>query len=169
MTLNMRRALDFRSKHLKVADGRTPSREMALALLLLAALMLACNFYTTRTQTSMPPQAQGVIDAFSKDVSEERYEKIYADAAEEWKKTATVEQSAEFFKTLKEKLGGVKTRTLQTIRDQENTGGPVPGHSLVVIYQTAFERAEGMETFTLVDRDGRWLLAGYFVNSNALK
>jgi hypothetical protein len=169
MILNVRRALSLRSKNLKLASGRTARREMAGALLLLAALVLACNFNTTRIQTSMPPQAQGVIDAFSKDVTEERYEKIYADAAEEWRKTTTVEQSAEFFKTLKEKLGGVKTRTLQTVRDQENSGGQLPGHSLVVIYQTAFERAEGMETFTLVDRDGRWLLAGYFVNSDALK
>ncbi|HEV7843294.1 MAG TPA: DUF4019 domain-containing protein [Pyrinomonadaceae bacterium] len=129
---------------------------------------LACS-YTSRTQTSMPPEAQAVIDAFSKDMAEGRYEKIYADAAEEWRKTATVEQSEEFFKTLKEKLGGVKTRNLQTVRDQENSSGQLSGHSLVVIYQTAFERAEGMETFTLVDRDGRWLLAGYFVNSSALK
>lgn len=145
------------------------SRETMCVLLLLAAAALACRYSTFRTENSMPPQAQSVIDAFSKDVAEDRYEKIYTEAAEEWRKTATVEQSKEFFTTIIEKLGGVKTRTVQTIRDQENTGGDLPGHSLVIIYQTAFERAQGMETFTLVEREGRWLLAGYFVNSSALK
>jgi hypothetical protein len=148
---------------------RTAQRETACALLLLAALVVACKYSAVRTQNTMPPEAQAVIDAFSKEMAEERYDKIYTDAAEEWRQTTNADESKEFFKTLKEKLGGVKVRTPQTIRDQNNTGGDLPGHSLVVIYQTAFERAEGMETLTLVERDGRWLLAGYFVNSNALK
>lgn len=117
----------------------------------------------------MPPQAQSVIDAFSKDMAEGRYEKIYQDAAEEWRQKSSLEETSRFFTTLKEKLGSVKTRTVQTVRDQENTGGDLPGHSIVVIYQTAFERAEGMETFTLLEREGRWLPGGYFVNSNALR
>jgi hypothetical protein len=40
---------------------------------------------------------------------------------------------------------------------------------VIVIYQTSFERGEGMETFTLVDRGGAWQLAKYFVSSTALK
>lgn len=144
-------------------------KRTACALLLLAAFVVACRYSTFRTQTGMPPQAQALIDAFSKDMAEGSYEKIYNDAAEEWRRSSNVEQTKEFFTTLKEKLGTVKVRTPQTIRDQNNSGGDVPGHSLIVVYQTAFERAEGMETFTLVDRNGRWLLAGYFVNSNALK
>jgi hypothetical protein len=151
------------------ADKQDARRQMACALLLLSALVISCRFNTFRSESSgMPPQAQALIDAFSKDVQEGRYDKIYAEAADEWKKTPP-EQSKEFFVTLKEKLGAVRTRTVQTIREQETSGGPLPGPSLVIIYQTAFERAEGMETFTLVERDGRWLLAGYFVNSSALK
>jgi hypothetical protein len=42
-------------------------------------------------------------------------------------------------------------------------------HRLVIRYETKFERGDGLETFTLLERDGRWLLAGYFVNSDALK
>ena len=152
-----------------VNAGRRARAEMNLALLLVAAFALACNYSTVRTQSGMPPEAQAFVDAFSKDIAENRYEKIHNDAADEWRQTSSVEQTQEFFKTIKEKLGGVKVRTLQTIRDQQNTGGDLPGHSLVVIYQTAFERAEGMETFTLVERSGRWLLARYVVNSNALK
>ena len=144
-------------------------RETAFALLVCAALVIACKYSAVRTQNTMPPQAQAVIDAFSKDVAEERYEKIYNEAADEWRQTTTADESRQFFRTLKEKLGGTRMRTPQTVRDQNNTGGDLPGHSLVVIYQSSFERAEGMETFTLVERDGRWLLAHYFVSSSALK
>ncbi len=151
-------------KRSPAAGKQNARRQMACALLLFSVLVISCRFNTFRSESSgMPPQAQALIDAFSKDVQEGRYDKIYAEAADEWRRTPP-EQSKEFFATIKEKLGAVRTRTVQTIREQENSGP-----SLVVIYQTAFERAEGMETFTLVERDGRWLLAGYFVNSSALK
>jgi hypothetical protein len=169
MKLNARRAFVNSFKPLRAVGQKKPARDAACALLFVAAFALACNYSTFRTQNTMPPQAQALVDAFTKDVAEENYEKIYTDAAEEWRRTTTPEQAKEFFTTLKEKLGSFKSRTVQTARDQQNTGGQIPGHSLVVIYQSAFERAEAMETFTLVERDGRWLLAGYFVNSNALK
>lgn len=169
MKLTARRAFPNSLKPRSGAGARPASREMLCVLLLLAASALACKYSTFRAQGGMPPEAQTLVDAFTKDLAEERYEKIYNEAAEEWRQTATLEQTRESFKTLKEKLGSFKSRAAQTIRDQENSGGSLPGHSLVVIYQSAFERAEAMETFTLVERDGRWLLARYFVSSNALK
>lgn len=169
MRMTARNAPAHLLKQHKSAGGRTAKRELGYTLLLLAAFALACNYSTFRTQNTIPPPAQAVIDGFAKDMADNRYEKIFNDAAEEWRRTTSIEQSKEFFTTLKEKLGEVKSRTMQTTRDQQNSGGDLPGHSLVVVYQTNFERAAGMETFTLVERDGRWLLAGYFVNSSALK
>jgi hypothetical protein len=43
------------------------------------------------------------------------------------------------------------------------------GHVFILSYETHFERGDGMETFTLIEENGRWLLARYFVNSTALK
>ena len=113
----------------------------------------------------IPPQAQAAIDTVSTDITEERYEKIYTEAAEEWRQAATLEQSNETFKTLKVKLGNVRSRSYHSATEQDTTSG----HSFVITYKTSFERADGMETFTLVARNGRWLLARYFVNSDALK
>ena len=70
---------------------------------------------------------------------------------------------------MRDKLGNVRTRSLQTAREEQTATAPVPGHSLVVTYQTSFERGDGMETFTLVEHGGRWYLARYFVSSKALK
>ena len=51
---------------------------------------------------------------------------------------------------------------------EENSGGALKGNVYILRYQTRFERGEGMETFTLVEQNGRWLLARYLVNSTAL-
>ena len=113
----------------------------------------------------IPQQAQAVIDVTSNDLAEGRYEKIYAEAAEEWRQAATPEQANATFKRLKERLGNVKSRSFHSATDQDSTSG----HTFTITYNTSFEHGEGMETFTLVERDNRWLLARYFVNSDALK
>jgi hypothetical protein len=113
----------------------------------------------------IPSQVQAAIDTTTGDIAEGRYEKIYAEAAEEWRQAASPEQASATFKTLKDKLGNVKSRSFHSATEQDATDG----HSFVISYTTSFDRADGMETFTLVERDGRWLLARYFVNSDALK
>ena len=134
----------------------------------LLLITLACNS-SARQQRGIPPQAQVLIDTITEDLNAGRYEKIYSEAADEWKQTITLEQSNAIFSQLKTRLGETKGRTYQTAREEQSTSGHLPGHSLTVRYYTTFERGEGTETFTLVERNGQWLLAKYFVNSDALK
>jgi Protein of unknown function (DUF4019)/Protein of unknown function (DUF3887) len=129
------------------------------ALLLLAT---ACALQASRS--GIPSPVQAVIDSVSTDIADGNYEKIYNEAAEEWRQAATPEQSGATFKTLKDRLGSVKSRSYHSATEQDTTSS----HTFTITYKTTFDRAEGMETFTLVERDGRWLLARYFVNSNAL-
>jgi Protein of unknown function (DUF4019)/Protein of unknown function (DUF3887) len=140
-----------------------PSSLLFLLALFGAFVLAACN--PDPRQSGMPPLAQERIDEVAEDIDEGRYEKIYNEAADEWKRTTTLEESNAIFNRLKTNLGNVKGRTYQTARAEQSTRD----HLLVVRYHTTFERGEGMETFTLVERDGRWLLAKYFVNSDALK
>jgi len=63
----------------------------------------------------------------------------------------------------------VRNRELQTAREEQTSTAPIQGHSLVAAYRTSFEHGDGMETFTLLERSGRWYLARYFVTSDALK
>jgi hypothetical protein len=127
------------------------------------AFFAGCTLKANRG--GIPAPAQATIDAVSADIAEERYEKIYTEAAEEWRQANTPEQASATFKTLKDKLGSVKSRSFHSATEQDTTSG----HSFVITYKTSFERADGMETFTLVERDHRWLLTRYFVNSDALK
>ena len=132
-------------------------------------LLFAVGCTLRANRIGIPPQAQEAIDAISNDISEGVYEKIYNEAAEEWRQATSLEQANATFKRLKDKLGNVKSRSFHSATEQHNASGPLPGHSFIITYKTTFERGDGMETFTLVERDGRWLLARYFVNSDALK
>ena len=75
----------------------------------------------------------------------------------------------EVFKTLRAKLGKIESRSLQSAAEQRNSGGPLKGHVFILSYETRFERGDGMENFTLIEENGQWLLARYFVNSTALQ
>lgn len=143
---------------------RTPR---LLIFLLLVVVGSGCALSASRG--GIPQEARDAIDVVSNDILEGRYDKIYNEASEQWRDAASSEQSNAIFKTLKDKLGNVKNRSLHSATEQSNASGQLSGHSFNITYQTTFERGEGMETFTLIERDGRWLLARYFVNSDALK
>jgi Protein of unknown function (DUF4019) len=137
-------------------------------LVALLVLTIACDVGQQR-QNNIPDEAQATVDRVTADIEAGQDEKIYREAAEEWRRSSAPEQSKAIFETLRAKLGHVKERARQTVHDEQKTGGDAAGHRLIIRYETKFEHGEGMETFTLLERDGRWLLAGYLVNSDALK
>ena len=117
----------------------------------------------------VPSDVQEVVNKVGDQIAQGRYEEIYNESSQLWKQSVTLEQSNQTFKTLHDKLGKVENRALHSAAEQQNSGGALKGHVYILRYQTRFQRGEGMETFTLVEQDGRWLLARYFVNSTALQ
>ena len=142
-----------------------PRRAVYFSTVLISVLGFACNVSERRT---MPPEVESAITSVGEDIAAEHYEKIYNETSELWTQAATLEESVETFKTLRTKLGPVEDRSLQSATEQDNSGGALKGRAFIVTYRTKFRNAEGMETFTLVERNGKWLLARYFVNSTAL-
>lgn len=110
-----------------------------------------------------------MLETAIEDIDAGRYEKLYDEAADEWRRDATLEQSKATFRTLHDKLGNVRTRNFDTAREEQTATAPIAGHSLIVIYQTSFEHGDGMETFTLIEHGGHWYLAKYYVTSTALR
>jgi hypothetical protein len=142
-----------------------PSLSVVLALIFLT---LACDVGQQQRQSSIPPEAQALVDRVTAQIEAGRDEEIYREAAEEWRRNSTPQQSRAIFETLRLRLGKVKERARQTVYDEQKTVGDAAAHRLIIRYTTKFEHGEGMETFTLLERDGRWLLAGYLVNSDTL-
>lgn len=120
-------------------------------------------------RSGIPAGAQSVLDTSIEDIDEGRYEKLYNEAADEWRKDSTLDESKATFQKLRDKLGRVRTRNLQSAREEQTSTAPIAGHSVVVLYETSFERGDGMEAFTLLERGGQWFLARYYVASSALK
>jgi len=144
-----------------------PPRLIALLIFSVSIFAFACAI--NQAGRTIPSEVESTIGTISDDIAAERYERIYNEASELWRQDATLEQSVATFKTLRSRLGQVENRMLQSATEQQNSGGPLQGRAYIVTYQTRFQNGEGMETFTLVERNGHWLLARYFVNSTALK
>ena len=144
-------------------------RVRPLSVVLFFSLLSFACATSNRGSQSIPPEVESTISTISEEIAAERYDKIYNDASELWRQDATLEESTASFKKLRTKLGLIENRMLQSATEQQNSGGPLQGRSYIVTYRTKFQNGEGMETFTLVERNRQWLLARYFVNSTALK
>ena len=139
-----------------------------LGVVVFVLLNSACSSQNIR-RSGMPAAAQSVLDTSIEDIDAGRYDKLYHEAADEWRNDSTLDESKATFQKLHDKLGKVHTRDLQSVREEQTSTAPIAGHSVVALYQTSFDQGSGMETFTLVERSGRWYLARYYVTSNALK
>lgn len=162
----------------KLSKGRARSGsniKRLSVLCVVVALVSSIGCRIDERQSGIPSTAQETINTFTADFNAGNFDKIYSDAAEEWRSRVTPEQSNETFRRLKERLGAIKQeRTYISGRQQQNPGAGLPDNSLVVRYNTKFKRADGaendaIETFTLIERDGRYWLAGYSVSSDVLK
>ena len=129
-------------------------------------LSISCSEGIRRS--GIPAGAQNALDTSIEDIDAGRYEKLYNEAADEWRRNASLDESKATFQRLRDKLGTARRRDLQTAREEQTATAPIAGHSVVVIYQTSFEHGEGMETFTLLEHGGKWYLAKYFVSLTAL-
>ena len=153
------------------ADGsHNPRTKLHLVTVafIVALTTSACGL-KNQGSSSLPAELETAIATVSDDLEWERYEKIYNESSSLWKRDATLEQSTETLKKLRMQLGKVENRSLHTVNEQRNSGGPLQGHVFIITYQTKFEQGQGMEWLTLIEENNRWALARYLVNSTALK
>ena len=150
---------------MKDEGGRMKKKRGLLVLGGVALLVFSLSCKQGVRRSGIPAEAQSVLDTSIEDIDAGRYEKLYQEAADEWRDGATLDESKATFQKLRERLGRVRSRNLQSAREEQTS----TGHSVVVVYQTSFELGDGMETFTLLERGGHWYLARYYVTSIALK
>ena len=147
---------------------RRRSRSFFVWLLIsIASTSFGCNARLRRS--GIPAGAQTALQEAIDDIDSGRYDKIYQEASAEWRGQSSAEDSRATLQKMRDKLGSARTRTQETAREEQTSTAPVAGHSVTVIYQTTFDRGEGIETFTLVEHDGRWALAKYYVSSSGAR
>jgi hypothetical protein len=124
----------------------------------------ACHMDERRS--GLPAGAQTAIDDLTEEISAGNFAQVYADAADEWRANVSADENDKILARVRERLGRVQSRVPVSAIEQAQGAA---GHTLQLSYNTKFERADAVESFTLVEREGRWLLARYTVNSDALK
>jgi hypothetical protein len=147
-------------------------RAKNFSLLFISAFCLlpfAFNGCAVDERRGVPADAQATVERVTEDVAAGRDAKVYEEAAPEWRANVSAEESARTLQRVRERLGRVESRALHTGREQQSAPAPLSGHTLELVYQTRFERGSAMERFTLLERGGEWLLAGYTVTSDVLR
>jgi hypothetical protein len=153
----------------EIRRGLSQSRFFFACQLVIAVSLLSFACSQSSRRSGIPAGAQAVLDTALEDIDAGRYEKLYHEAADEWRNESTLDESKATFQKLRDKLGHARTRSLQSAREEQTSTAPVKGHSVVMVYQTTFDRGEGMETVTLLEHGGQWYLGRYFVSSSALR
>lgn len=117
----------------------------------------------------IPAGARATVERVTEDIAAGRDGKVYEEAAPEWRAQVSAEENARILARVRERLGRVENRALTKGTEQQSASPPLSGHALELFYATRFERGSATERFTLLERQGEWLLAGYTVSSDALK
>lgn len=131
--------------------------------------MVVCLYSCTadNKQSAIPGTAQTALDSVINHIDDGRYDRLYEEASDEWRSQSTPEESNATFQRVTDKLGKARMRISEIEREDEPSGAGE--RSVTVIYQTSFDRGEGVERFTLIEHGGRWALAKYYVSSTLLK
>ncbi|MCA1628560.1 MAG: DUF4019 domain-containing protein [Acidobacteria bacterium] len=158
-----------KGRRAKVMSGRHSTFLTFVLRLSVFALLTAAACDVDERRSGLTPETLAAIDDVTDNIAQGRFDELYAEAAEEWRAAATPEQSRQILERVRATLGKVESRAPVSAKEQQGTNADGNTRTLIVTYNTKFERANGMETFTLVERDGHWQLARYFVNSDALK
>ena len=98
-------------------------------------------------------------------VDEENYFGSWEQAATYFKSAVTKEQWDHSNKLVREPLGKVIIRMLDTTNYSETLPGAPDGEYVVIQYKTSFDnKKSAVETITpMLDKDGVWRVSGYYI------
>jgi hypothetical protein len=154
---------------LKMTTARFERRRVFYCLLTTVSCLLLLPSCAVDERRDIPAGARSTVERVTEDIAAGRDEKIYQEAAPEWRAQVSAEENARILGRVRERLGRVESRALSQGKEQQSASAPLSGHSLELFYATRFERGSATERFTLLERGGEWLLAGYTVSSDVLR
>ncbi len=152
-----------------MTTARFERRRVFYCLLTTVSCLLLLPSCAVDERRDIPAGARSTVERVTEDIAAGRDEKIYQEAAPEWRAQVSAEENARILGRVRERLGRVESRALSQGKEQQSASAPLSGHSLELFYATRFERGSATERFTLLERGGEWLLAGYTVSSDVLR
>jgi hypothetical protein len=131
-------------------------RSMAPIAAVLVSMVLAACSTTKDVDTATAAVAQ-----FRELMAAQKFDQIYAEGADELKKSTTEQSLTRLLDAVDRKLGAFKSAQSNGWSVNYNTSGT----SVTMKYKTQFEKGTGVETFVYRISGGKALLAGYQINS----
>ena len=133
-----------------------------VSALILCAVAVGCS------APSNPKAEQAALDAASawlELLDEGRYIESWDETSELFKKVVTKDQWEESLKGIREPLGKVVSRKLNSAQYAEELPGVPDGQYVMLQYQTSLEfKKSSIESVTpMLDRDGKWRVSGYYI------
>src|SRR5262245_60466666 len=90
-----------------------------LAVVLPLVVMSSCG--RNARHSGVPPAAQAVLDASIQDIDAGNYDKVYHEAADEWRNQVSLEDSRAKMQQMRDAMGKVRTRSLQSAREEQTS------------------------------------------------
>lgn len=144
-------------------------RRLTFTLCLFVAASLVGSCAIDRHRSGLPAGAQEVIDELTREIAAGEFARVYDAASDEWRASVSREENEKILARVRDTFGRVQSRVPVNASERGGEASHAGEHTIAVSYNTKFERGDAVESFTLVERAGRWQLARYAVNSDALK
>jgi hypothetical protein len=129
-----------------------------------SAVLVAVLFVAACSTTQDFDLAQASVKNFRELMAAQKFDQIYADSADDLKKTTTEQNLTRLLAAIDRKLGPVKSAESNGWSVNYNSSGT----SVTLKYKTQFEKGTGAETFVYRISGGKALLASYHINSEDL-
>jgi hypothetical protein len=129
-----------------------------------SAVLVAVGFLAACSATQDFDLAQAAVKNFRELMAAQKFDQIYADSADDLKKTTTEQNLTRLLAAIDRKLGPVKSAESNGWSVNYNSSGT----SVTLKYKTQFEKGTGVETFVYRVSGGKALLASYHINSEDL-
>ena len=131
------------------------------------AVMLALFLTVRIVAAQAPPDVGGerATSAWLRLVDEGKYAQSWQDASSYFRSRVTKGDWVGTISSLRQALGGVAARELVSNKTARSLPGAPDGNYVVIQYHTSFtHKASATETVVMMlDKDGQYRLAGYFI------
>ena len=135
---------------------------MYKALLLIVPLLFSSVCWA---QTEAETQATDAAKAWLKLIDEGKYDESWQQAAAFFRKSVGKGQWKKMVEGVREPLGAVQDRQLDSAKYMETLPGAPDGEYVIIQFKTKFANKDSaIETLTpMKDADGVWRVSGYFI------
>jgi len=113
-------------------------------------------------------RSQATLDGLWK-TSTPSLRKALSRSRDEWRNESTLDEIQSYFSKAARQARNRSHAQSANAREEQTSTAPIKGHSVVIVYQTIFERGEAWETLTLLEHGGQWYLARYFASSKSIE